>query len=275
MNEKAINWNDLSLFLAVARAGGLSPAAAATGKSAATLGRRMLALERDIGQDLFIRHDRGYSLTQDGQALLNRLKDVEVSLSDLGPNSVGNALPTVKISAGTWMTLFLLHHMTYVAGPAYDTPLRFVSTEKTLDLPHREITIGFRSKRPTQHNLAARKFQRVDFAPYAISGAPDIWIKTLTTTASSRWLQQHVGDNASCEVSHPRNSLDLALSGHGIALLPTFIGKLYPELLCVGDTIEELSNDQWIVTHQDDRHLPEVRRIIDRLHQLPKTGRQG
>ena len=57
MDETSAGWDDLHLFLAVAREGGLSPAARATGRSAATLGRRMLALERAMGRELFVRHD--------------------------------------------------------------------------------------------------------------------------------------------------------------------------------------------------------------------------
>ncbi len=50
MNEREFNWDDLRLFLAVARHEGLAPAAAEIGKSAPTLGRRMLALERQLGR---------------------------------------------------------------------------------------------------------------------------------------------------------------------------------------------------------------------------------
>ena len=67
MDERSVNWEDLNLFLAVARAGGLSAAAAATGKSAPTLGRRMLALEAALGSDLFRRLPRGYELTEGGR----------------------------------------------------------------------------------------------------------------------------------------------------------------------------------------------------------------
>lgn len=74
-------------------------------------------------------------------------------------------------------------------------------------------------------------------------------------------------DNAKvlCEVTSPRTSLDLALIGQGIALLPTFIGDASPSLIRKGGTIEELAHDQWVVVHQDDRKLAEVRRTLDRL----------
>src|ERR1700709_2765831 len=53
-NEMSIDWADLRLFLDVARLGGLSAATQTTGLSAATLGRRVTALERQIREPLFV-----------------------------------------------------------------------------------------------------------------------------------------------------------------------------------------------------------------------------
>ena len=49
------SWDDLRLFLDVARLGGLSAATQTTGLSAATLGRRVTALEHQVGEPLFVR----------------------------------------------------------------------------------------------------------------------------------------------------------------------------------------------------------------------------
>ena len=76
----SVDWDDLRLFLSVAREGGLAPAARASGCSAATLGRRMLDLERQTGRDLFQRHERGYDLTLQGRELLEQLQSVEAQL---------------------------------------------------------------------------------------------------------------------------------------------------------------------------------------------------
>ncbi|WP_254429732.1 LysR substrate-binding domain-containing protein [Ruegeria atlantica] len=78
-------------------------------------------------------------------------------------------------------------------------------------------------------------------------------------------MDKRIGSNAVCEVNSPRSSLDLALAGLGIAVLPTFIGDTHGTLLPVGRIISELTHDQWLVTHQDDRNLPEVRRTIERM----------
>lgn len=265
MNEKTLHWDDLHLFIAVAREKGLSPAARATGLSAATLGRRMQRLERSLGRELFVRHDRGYELTADARALLKDLTDVEARITRLNTPSSENARPLVKISAGTWTTLSLLDKLGDITGRPADVRLRFLSVESILDISRREAVIGFRNRRPTEESLAGRKLSRVEFAPYARDDAPDQWIKVLSDTPSARWLDKKIGKDAVCEVTAPRNSLDLALAGLGIAVLPTFVGERHMTLDRRGGAISELAHDRWMVTHKDDRFFPEVRRTLDRL----------
>lgn len=218
-----------------------------------------------MGRELFIRHNRGYELTEEGRKLLNDLSEVEVHIGKLSAAPSERKRPLVKVSAGTWTTLALLEKLDDITGTPADIRLRFVSGENILDIPHREVVIGFRNRRPSDNSLAGRKLSRVEFAPFAKTGAPKHWIKVLAETPSARWLDKNIGNDVVCEVNSPRNSLDLALAGKGITLLPTFIGDPQKSLHRAGSTIPELAHDQWIVTHQDDRHLPEVRRTIDRL----------
>jgi DNA-binding transcriptional LysR family regulator len=265
MDEKNVGWSDLQLFLAVARGGGLSAAARATGRSAATLGRRMHALERAMGRELFVRLDRGYEPTPDGRALMDDLGEVEARILRLSSRRSRDERPLVKVSAGTWTTLALLERIDEIAGAPPDVRLRFISAEAVLDIPHREAVIGFRNRRPTEPALAGRRLARVDFAPYAAPGAPRRWIRVVADTPSARWLDATIGPDAVCEVGAPRNALDLALAAKGTARLATYVGARQDGLARGGEPIAELAHDQWLVVHQDDRHLPEVRRTIDRL----------
>lgn len=265
-NEKSIDWNDLKLFLAVAREGGLSAAAKSTQRSPATLGRRMYELERKMERELFIRHDRGYELTPEGKSLLDELALVEHQIHRQTTPANQNARPLVKISAGTWTTLSLIKNLDMLAGSPPDILLRFVSAEKVLDISHREIVIGIRNQRPKEDSLVCRKLARVEFAPYATKSAPDSYIKVIADTPSARWVQHNIASNdIAYEVNNPRNSLDLALENKGITLLPTFIGDNQTALQRVGNIVDELSHDQWLVTHHEDRYLPEVRRLIQRI----------
>ncbi|RBO84753.1 LysR family transcriptional regulator [Marinomonas aquiplantarum] len=264
MIEKNMDWNDLKFFLAVARHGGLSAAAKQCQRSPATLGRRMYELEKQMQQELFIRQDRGYLLTADGQKLLSELTQIEaLILRQTSPPETSR--PLVKISAGSWTTLALIQHLDEFIGSPPDLLLRFVSEEKKLAISHREIVIGFRNQRPTEESLVCRKLAKVEFAPYSTKNAPNSWIKVIANTPSAQWLDQQKHLDIICETNAPRNSLDLALASKGIAVLPTFIGDTQTSLHRIDNIIEELSHDQWLVTHHEDRYLPEVRRLIQRI----------
>lgn len=259
MNEMNFDWDDLRLFLAVARGGGLSVAARATGKSAPTLGRRMLALERAVGAELFQRLPRGYLLTGEGEAFLARIAEVEARIAPLAQGGTRPML--VKISAGAWMTQWLCSHAAQIAGEGVQ--LRFIAADHRLDIARREAVIGVRNARPQETGLAARKVGQVQFAGYA--AAPEItgWIKVAAPTPSARWVAEQ--DGAGVEVTTPRNALDLALAGVGRAVLPCFVGDAQPGLVRVTEPIAELTHDQWLVTHHEDRFAPPVRQTIERV----------
>ncbi|MEP2424934.1 MAG: LysR family transcriptional regulator, partial [Tateyamaria sp.] len=86
MNTEII-WDDIRAFLAVARAGTLSGAAAALGVGIATVSRRVERLERAIGQPLFARHHSGYRLTEDGSSLIERAEEMEANALALATGS--------------------------------------------------------------------------------------------------------------------------------------------------------------------------------------------
>ncbi len=78
-----MNWAALKDFLAVAEAGSLSKAAGRLGVSQPTLGRRISALETELGAHLFTRSTRGLSLTTAGERLLapvRRMQEAAVAI---------------------------------------------------------------------------------------------------------------------------------------------------------------------------------------------------
>ena len=152
------------------------------------------------------------------------------------------------------------------ANPA--TRLRFISAEHVLDISHREAVIGIRNQRPDQAGLACRQIGRVQFAGYAVNKDAKQWVRVTGETPSAQWLAAQPSSTIGIEVSSPRNALDLVTGGGFRALLPTFIGSTQKGLIKVTPSITELNHDQWLVTHQDDRFVPEVRRTIDRVYKV-------
>ena len=269
MNERIFDWDNLRLFLAVARAGGLGPAAQLTGKSAPTLGRRMLDLERSLGCELFRRMPRGYELTDEGAELLAKVRSIEANVLPMTAKTAAKAPPLVKISAGTWGTHVLMSAVDQLIG---STPvrLRFISSESVLDIGHRETAIGLRNHRPETPNLAGRRIGKVRFAIYAVDENVETFARVLSNTPSALWSKENVPDGRIIEVTAPQNALDLANAGVARAVRPTFVGKAQPNLRQVSEVIEDLDHDQWLVSHHEDRFLPEIRSVINQTYAFLK-----
>ena len=263
-----VRWDDLAAFLAVAKSGGLAAGAREMNSSAPTMGRRMQALERALGRELFIRHSHGYELTEAGQGLLSEVDEVAGRIDRILAPVDGGALPLVKLSAGSWTTLVLAQHFDQIAGTPVDVQLRFVASEAVLSIAHRQAYIGIRNRRPSETGLAGRKLAKVEFAIYAMSEKLTEWITVDTDTPSAKWGRARAGAEQLHEVNHPRIALDLALQGAGRVVLPSFIGDMEPKLKRLSNPIDELTHEAWLVVHDDDRHLPEVRRVIERVAKL-------
>lgn len=268
MDETTLDWDNWRLFLAIARERGLAGASRATGKSAPTLGRRMLLLEKNTGKELFTRLPRGYELTEEGQKIFEEISILESKLLSLSDSDSETAL--VKVSAGSWMTYGLCKNIKQITQTTSGVRLRFLAAESVLDISRRETTIGIRNDRPTQENLVCRKIGRVHFAGYSMKRNTEDWILVDQNTPSAQWLRTKTDDNALIQVNSPRNALDLISAGIGRAVLPTFIGDETKKLLRITPNLSELSHDQWLVTHPREQYQPSVRKVIDGIYHVAK-----
>ena len=75
------NWDDIRVFLAVARAEGLTGAARVLKMDPSTLGRRIARLERHLGAALFVKSPQGYALTDLGERMRQRATEAERHLA--------------------------------------------------------------------------------------------------------------------------------------------------------------------------------------------------
>ncbi|HBS6182214.1 TPA: LysR family transcriptional regulator [Klebsiella pneumoniae] len=99
------HWDDARIFLAIARAGTLSGAADKMNMGIATVSRRLDRLEQALNVPLFSRHQSGYRLTDDGEALLARAEALEyagLSLSEA--DFVGWPETHQHLPAAQWIT---------------------------------------------------------------------------------------------------------------------------------------------------------------------------
>jgi DNA-binding transcriptional LysR family regulator len=271
---KNVDWNDLHIFVHVARGGGLTAAAEALGSSPATMGRRMLALEAAVGRPLFIRRQTGYELTADGRTLLAKALAVEASARPIEDwLSADGRRPVVRISAGTWTANFLAANFSKLWTPDDPYRIAFKTAEARLDIAHREIEIGVRNAAPEGGNLAGRRTNDVAYAPFRARNRTGIeaWVAispedAITNTA--RWLNARQDVTIAAWANTPRTQYDLIVAGVGKGMLPCFAGDRDPLLERAGEPVPELHEGQWLVMHNDDRHRPEVRTVIERMASL-------
>jgi DNA-binding transcriptional LysR family regulator len=72
-----VDWDDLRIFLAVARSESLSGAGRRLGMDASTVGRRIARLEQAVGTSLFAKTPQGYALTPEGGRLVQPAEAAE------------------------------------------------------------------------------------------------------------------------------------------------------------------------------------------------------
>ncbi|QRM34822.1 LysR family transcriptional regulator [Microvirga sp. VF16] len=270
---KNIAWDGYQVFLTVAQQGGLSPASAVLGLSSATIGRRMLEFEREIGVSLFNRSQSGYSLTEAGQQLFERLQQMDLVARNVEAwREEANGIPTVRIAAGTWVAWLISKNLPAICSSRDRFRVELLISEQRATLAHRESDIGVRAFEPVESNLAAVKVGEVAYAVYQAkhltADEQDRWVaisKESAISAYLRWPYTHVPDKIAVLVNRPRSLQDLICAGAGKGVLPCFVGDQEPLLERVGGTLEELRHRQWLVMNDEDRHRADIRTVIDRL----------
>lgn len=270
------SWDDLKLFLIVAECGGLSSAAARTGLSAPTIGRRMVTLERTMNRVLFERSRRGYVLAKDGITLLDRVREMQRISADI-TDWHGGAFrdPVVEIASNSWLSMFFSsngHHLSF--GPG-DVRCGYTDGH---DWPHivmRDRLIYVTFEPPTSGNYAILPSVLVRFAAYKGKGCPSDeetpWVsigKECSFMPSDRWVFEQFDREIYSWTNHPYLLLRLLTSDRGRGVLPCFIGDAEETLVRAGEVIETLTSRLYIVVNDDDRRRPEVRLMMDRVATL-------
>ncbi len=274
---ESIGWDDLRLFLDVARLGGLSAAAGKTTMSPATLGRRITALERQIGEALFVRSQKGYALTPAGEQVLRRAEDVEASVQALThwrDGEIGERV--VRVSAGTWTSAFISAHIGEIWTVEDGLRIELVTAHAKVDIGRRAADLGLRAARPTETGLAGRRIGEVAHAIYSgrhlINGvAAGLFVGTTgdaALTAPARWQMAHHGDRIGVRGNDPTAVRELVAAGAGLSVFPCFVGDADPRLVRVAQPIAELHQEQWLVSHAEGRHDRAVRIVADRIARL-------
>src|SRR6266568_9362729 len=154
LSRGAMDWDDVRMFLAVARKGSMRAAGRALGLSQPTIARRLAAFEATFGgSTLFDRLSEGARLTAAGEQLVPAAESVERAMLTLerrraAASSVLSG--TVRVSTGECAAGFLarcLSGPTTTALPSGIT-LELVDSRQTKNLARREADMALRHETP-------------------------------------------------------------------------------------------------------------------------------
>jgi DNA-binding transcriptional LysR family regulator len=275
MNAQGQDWDDLRLFLAVARAGSLSGAARTLGVTHSTVFRRIGAFEARLGVRLFDRMPGGYALTAAGEEMRNSVLRIEEQIAALALKVTGqDQRPSgmIRITTTDLLAVGLLpRHIAVFRAEWPGIEIEVVVADTMLDLTRREADVALRIGNPVQETLVGRRVGRLAFAVYAASGpsarepGDSDWIGygsahgPLSRSLARWWPQmRQVFRTNSIIAAHAA-----ARAGMGLAALPCVLADCDPELVRAASLPEDFMLDLWLLTHEDLRHTARVRIFLD------------
>lgn len=156
-----MNWDDMRVFLAVARAEGLSAAAPILKMDPATLGRRVVRLERALGAALFVKSPRGYALTDLGERMRDRATEAEAALTqamEVGQGASSGLTGQIRIGAPDGAANFLLPQV--CAAIQRDNPdleVQILALPRVVNLSRREADMAITVSPPAAGRLTVEK----------------------------------------------------------------------------------------------------------------------
>lgn len=290
-----MNWDDVRVFLAVARAGQILAASRRLGLNHATVGRRLDALEAALGARLFERRPSGCLLTGEGEVLLPAAERMEAeaqSASALVGETDMALSGTVRIGAPDGFgTAFLAPRLKGLMERHPALVLQLVPVPRTFSLSRREADIAITVERPEHGRLVARRLVEYSLRLYAATsyldraGRPrrveDLadhpligYVDDLLYSPSLQYTAEFVpGWQSRLEISSALGQSEAVAAGLGIGILHSFAAAGRPgmEQVLPG---REIRREYWLVYHESARNLARVQAVARFIAELVEAERE-
>ncbi len=287
-----MDWDQIRVFLAIARAGHLSGAASRLGLDISTVSRRLDRLEGELGVHLFDRTRDGTVATHAAEALLPAAEEMERALAHFA--SAADSVETV--AEGTVrLTVPPGVADAFIAPGLADFHARYPRVTVELDasigyadLTRREADLALRANRPRGGDLIAVRVVQTRSIPMTSAAYAEelgrlkrwtdarwiTWADDLMHIPTGRWITEHVrGVTPVLRTSHFGSQLAAAAAGLGVTLASepfTTVRPLVPVKIARGlkESYDALPVEElWLVGHRALRSVPRVAALWDFLVQ--------
>lgn len=283
------DWDDLKVFLAIARDGTLSAAAKQLKVSQPTVGRRLQTLEKVLSTRLFDRLPTGFVMTASGLELMPLAEQMERAADAVSRRQAtftDQISGTVRISAYELVTQYLISRLPILRKELPDVEFEFSVAHISANLSRREADLQIRECLPDTPGLISRKLGGFASAVYGeieyLKANPDAmdenrylmcdWIgmdDEHTYFPGQSWMRDRLGQRLPTIRSNNAIVLQESVkTGVGLAVLPCFAADHDPALQRVTPPIKESYSTLYLLVHDDMRRSPVVRAVMDTLIDL-------
>ncbi|MFN4153309.1 MAG: LysR family transcriptional regulator [Paracoccaceae bacterium] len=284
-----MDWDDLRVFLAVARTETLSGAGKRLMLDPATVGRRVARLEAGAGARLFLKSPQGYALTEEGAKLVPHAEAAEAALTGAQEalrGGGGSGLSgQIRLGAPDGCANYILPQVIRAIcdeNPALE--VQIVALPRVFNLSRREADLAIGVSRPQAGRLTVQKLTdyRLHLAahPDYLASAPPLrgladlkahrvvgYIADMIFDKELDYLGP-LGANTPPMASNSVSvQLNLLRAGAGVGVAHDFALPFAPELVKVLPGALSLSRAFWLIRHEGDAHSARLSRFADRLAQ--------
>lgn len=282
-----MDWDDLRVFLAVARAESLSGAGRGLKIDPATVGRRVARLEDAMGARLFVKGPQGYALTEEGTRLLTHAMRAEAAMEGAAEALTGPEGLTgqIRIGAPDGCANYLLPQvLARICDANPGLEVQIVALPRVFNLSKREADMAIAVSRPEAGRLTVQKLSdyRLHLAAsqgYLDAHPPILAPQDLTAHRFVGYIPDMIFDKeldyltaiGVASVPLASNSVSVQLNwlrhGAGLGVVHDFALPAAPELQRVIPDQISLSRAFWLIRHADDGRVERLNRFAALLTQ--------
>ncbi|MEN0136075.1 MAG: LysR family transcriptional regulator [Rhodococcus sp. (in: high G+C Gram-positive bacteria)] len=290
-----IDADDLRYFLEVARTGRLVAAGRGLGVNHSTVGRRITALERALGNRLFDRVPTGWVLTDAGHELVVHAETIESALlaaMEGAASGSGRLSGTVRIAAPDGFGAFILApNLEELRSQNPDLDVEIVTATRHDVLVTREFDVAVTLERPSPRSVDISELADYRLGLYAsesylashprISHVLDLhehaligYVDSLLDVPALRILDEVLpGHRTQIQTNNITGQWTATAAGLGVSALPLYIGDPDPRLVRILADDVTLLRKYWLIVPRELQRLARVRTTIAMLRSIATKHR--
>ncbi len=275
------NWDDIRVFLAVARGESLTAGGKRLRLDPGTVGRRIARLEETMGASLFVKSPQGYGLTDMGQRFLTHAESAEAALAAAREEPDDSLTGQIRIGAPDGCANYLLPHVAADLTASHPgLEIQILALPRIVNLSQREADMAITVSPPSTGRLTVQKiadyhlhlaahedwiaahgpFER----PSDLKGHPVIgYIPDMIFDKELDYLGELAKDGVALASNSVAVQVQLLQTGQGVGIAHDFALPAAPGLRRLMTEEVSLTRSFYLVRHASDRRSARLTQVAD------------